>query len=67
MAGKRYTYPEAAVYTGVSERSLRAAYSKGLIKGSHVGRQREFTQDQLDAYLEKLCQTPDPRLKSSRS
>ena len=60
---RRYTYEEAAAYTGVSERTLRAAYSTGKLKGAHVGRRREFTLAQLDAYLDLVGQTPDPRLK----
>lgn len=61
---ERYTYETAAAYTGVSERTLRAAYSKSQLKGMHVGRRREFTKAQLDAYLELLANTRDPRAKS---
>jgi len=63
MPNQRFTYEKAAEYTGVSERTLRAAYSKGEIKGSHVGRRREFTKGQLDDYLKLIAQKKDPRLK----
>lgn len=63
MPKKRYTYAEAAKYCGVTERTLRAAYSRSEIRGYHVGRRREFDQDQLNAYLEHLKTTRDPRSK----
>lgn len=53
MNGKLYSTKEAAVYLGISERTMKSyIHEKGLLKGQKIGHSLVFTQDELDTFKE---------------
>lgn len=54
MGNSLYTTKEAAEYLRVTVQSITAWYRKGKLKGTKIGGKNIlFTQDQLDAVLNK--------------
>lgn len=54
-----YTIPELQELLGLSDRSLRAYFREGRLKGRKIGKSWHITEEHLRAFLRSTEQEPD--------